>query len=651
MPNILKTTKTTASGTGRGSTDKVSRRSRRRTLLSLLAAFMAFALIAAACGNDDDDDDSSSDDTEQDDGSSNEAVTGGSEDDADESDADGPVYGGKLVYGVEADSANPWVHYATSCAISCRMIFRAITDSLFLADSDGDLVGYLVDPDSITASDDAKVWSFAVREGISFHDGTPLDGAAAAYNIDVCRASPVRGAQFAEVADVTSEGQTVTMTYRNSAAIGPRDLLRAETCGYMFSPTWIKTLASNPLLTEEEVAAADGDPSEPVGLGAFMYESYTPGNGNSFVAVRNPDYWRGANGITGENLPYLDEIEFVVAVDIQARSNGLKSGEFDIIHTANADEIAKYQDGDDDFTVIAADENGQTGYILLNVAQGDNPRLAADRGLDELPMDPNGLNVDNPLIHLTCRRALAHAIDQDRYAIERGAGIVQAANGPFAPGSIGFLDETGYPQYDLDAARANFENCKADSGQNPVTFTFNTTNDAFNVESNELIAAMWREAFGDEISASISPIEQGQYIGIAFVGAYQAQGWRNHGGIDPAGQSQWWHSLSSEPMDPANQLRARNFGRFVDPEIDAALDIINTNQNQAARVEAAEEISRLFGENVWNLWLTWTVWGIIANPRVQDITVTTIPGNPELASPVITGKHGLADVWCLDGEC
>ena len=70
-------------------------------------------------------------------------------------------------------------------------------------------------------------------------------------------------------------------------------LLRDEVCGYMFSAEWINTLASNPLLSEEEQAAATGNQAEPVGLGPFQYVSYTPGNGNSFVAERNPTYWRG----------------------------------------------------------------------------------------------------------------------------------------------------------------------------------------------------------------------------------------------------------------------------------------------------------------------------------------------------------------------
>ena len=42
-------------------------------------------------------------------------------------------------------------------------------------------------------------------------------------------------------------------------------------------------------------------------VGPFVFESYTPGNGNSFIATRNDDYWRGdgPNSVTGEGL---DEI-------------------------------------------------------------------------------------------------------------------------------------------------------------------------------------------------------------------------------------------------------------------------------------------------------------------------------------------------------
>jgi peptide/nickel transport system substrate-binding protein len=617
----------------------------------LLAVALAFALIAASCGGGDDGDQDGADASTGQSEGDQEIVADRQEGDAvgaDERESDqGPTRGGRLVYGIEADSANPWTHYATSCAISCRMILRTITDGLFITDDNGEIQPYLVE--TVEPNDDYTQWTMTVRDGISFHDGTPFDGAAVKYNIDTCRLSSLTGPAFFGLNNVEADGQTVTLTYDAPDALGP-SILRTEVCGMMLSPTWMATLANNPLLSEEEAAAATGNPAAPVGLGPFKFVSYTPGNGNSFLAERNENYWRGDGpGSTGEGLPYLDEVELVVAVDIQGRSNGLKSGQFDIIHTSNADEIAKYE-GDDEYVLLQANDFGDTSYILLNVGAGQNPTLAFVRGVDEVVMDPGAANEASPLLQLSCRRALAHAIDRQRISDERNAGIASPANGPFPPGSIGYLEDSGYPDFDLDAAAAQFETCKADHGSTPITFSFNTTNDAFNVETNELVASMWRDAFGDEINVSITPIEQGQYIGLALAGVFQAQGWRNHAGVDPAEQWYWWSSATASPIDPGVPELALNFGRFQDAEMDAAFTTIRQNPDPAARQEAAETVNRLFGENVWNFWTTWTLWGIVANPRVQNITNLEIPGYGP-SKPVIAGKHHLTQIWCTDGDC
>ncbi len=629
---------------------------RSSNAVRILAVVLSLAVMAAACGSSD-----GEDTTATTLGEGNQTLEADREEgeatgeDTAEADAGGPVRGGRLVYGVEADTANPWVHYASSCAISCLMVFRAIADALFLADADGELQPNLVE--SFEANDDLTEWTMTIREGISFHDGTPLDGAAVKYNIDVCRFSALTGPAFLGLSDVTADGQNVTMTYGQPDNRGPK-ALRGETCGMMFSPTWMATLANNPLnappfITEEEQAALDltGNPAAPVSLGPFKFVSYTPGNGNSFIAERNEDYWRGdgPNSITGEGLPYLDEVEFVVAVDIQGRSNALKSGQFDIIHTSNADEIAKYE-GDDEFKLLQANDFGATNYILLNTAEGENPVLAFVRGLDSLAMDPLGLNSTSPLVHLSCRKSLAHALDRDRVAAERGAGIVLPANGPYPPGSAGHLADSGYPDFDLDAAATEWEQCKTDHGSLPITFSYNTTNDAFNVETNELIASMWRDAFGDEIDVSITPVEQGQYIGLALAGAFQAQGWRNHGGIHPAEQWFWWNQATASPVDPGVPELALNFGRFQDPEMDAQFVTIRQDPDPAAQQAAAEEVNRLFGKNVWNLWTNWTLWGVISSPRIQNITNLQIPGHG-FVTPVIGGRHQLSQIWCLDGNC
>ena len=463
-----------------------------------------------------------------------------------------PVRGGTLVYGVEADSANAWAPFAVSCASSCYVALTAISDPLFAYSNAGELTPVLVE--SVEHNDDYTQWVLNIREGITFHDGTPLDAAAVKFNIETCIYSPLTAGAYAPTGTVSAEGQTVTI---DTAGGEPWVVLPAYfaggQCGYMMSPTWLGSLPNVPHRVEglpiydAELAAtpAEGNPAAPVGLGAFVFESYTPGNGNMFRAVRNENYWRGANGITGEDLPHLDAVEVIVAVDIDGRQNGLRGGEYDIIHTSNGDAILNLL-GDGELEVISTSRFGDTGYIMLNTAQG--------------AQDPDGVNATNPLLNINCRRALAHAIDQQRLADERGGGLVEPANGPFPRGSIGYLEDTGYPSFDLDAAQASMATCLSELGTEQISFAFNTTNDPFNLETNQLVVSMWNEAFGDAVSVSIAPIEQGQYIGLALTGAFQALAWRSHSGLDPDQQRLWWQSSSSTPIGGL----ALNFGRFAD---------------------------------------------------------------------------------------
>jgi peptide/nickel transport system substrate-binding protein len=555
-----------------------------------------------------------------------------------EEDEGEPVQGGTLVYGLEADTANAWAHYRASYATSGYVPLTAISDSLFLLTAEGETVPQLLE--SVEPNADYTEWTLTVKEGITFHDGTPLDAAAVKFNIDACRLAPLTAGAYTPIGNVAAEGQTVTITMQGGPWVALPAYFTGGSCGYMLSPKWLGSLEDVPQRKPDSPAydaalaatPADGNPAAPVGLGAFVFESYTPGNGNVFRAVRNENYWRGPNGITGENLPYLDAIEAVVAVDIDSRANGLRSGQFDIIHTANSDTISQFFD-DDAVELIATSRYGDTGYTMLNVAAGED--------------DPDGVNAASPLLNVHCRRAIAHATDNQRLAEERGAGLVQVANGPFPPGSIGYLEDTGYPAYDPDAALAEMDTCLSELGTDTIEFTFNTTNDPFNVETNTLVISMWQEVFGDTVKATITPIEQGQYIGLALVGSFNAVGWRSHSGTDPDQQRLWWQSASVTPIGSL----ALNFGRFRDADIDAALNTIKTNPDPAARKAAAEDVNRVFGEQVYNWWSTWTLWGIIEQPYVNGIESAVTPDG-ELASGLVgAGRHNINQLWCDEGSC
>src|SRR4029079_19731992 len=200
--------------------------------------------------------------------------------------------------------------------------------------------------------------------------------------------------------------------------------------------------------------------------------------------------------------------------------------------------------------------------------------------------DPDGVNKTSPLLNVHCRRALAAATDVDRYIEERDAGLTLKADGPFGPGVLGYLADSGYPSYDPDLAKTEFDQCLSELGTDKIEFKFNTTNDPFNVESNTLIVSMWQEVLGDAVQAKITPIEQGQYIGLALTGTFNAFGWRNHGGIDPDTQRYWWQSTRSRPRGSL----ALNSGRFKDPDMDKALDTIHTSSDPATRKTAAEQV-------------------------------------------------------------
>src|SRR5687767_13641140 len=90
-------------------------RSGGTTLLRLLALLTVLGLLAAACGGDED--------------------KGARE--FEQEDAGEPQRGGTIVYGIEADTSQPWTPAQSLCAISCHQVFKSVYDSLMEPDEDG----------------------------------------------------------------------------------------------------------------------------------------------------------------------------------------------------------------------------------------------------------------------------------------------------------------------------------------------------------------------------------------------------------------------------------------------------------------------------------------------------------------------------------
>ena len=197
-----------------------------------------------------------------------------------------------------------------------EIIFN-IYEGLFKYDSEGSLNPCLATDYEI--SDDASVYTFTIRQGVRFHDGSDLDANDVVYSLK--RAAGLLDGQngtalVSELDPVTD----VTVTSDGKVAVtlesGNTELLSYFTTG---------------IIPE----GYDNCQAAPVGTGPFKFDSYNPGQ--NVILVKNSDYWQ-------KGLPYLDKVTFKVCADMDAGLTELASGSIDIfpyLTTDRADQLDK----------------------------------------------------------------------------------------------------------------------------------------------------------------------------------------------------------------------------------------------------------------------------------------------------------------------
>lgn len=491
--------------------------------------------------------------------SSDQSAADGGAQAADEADRPEPQYGGTLRYAVESTTLNPWLPSRAVCAIACQAVSRSIFDTLMLLDDEGVPQPNLLA--SMEPNDDFTVWTLKVRDGITFHDGTPLDGAAVAQNLVEARGGLITSFLLSDVDTIESSGDTVTVTTKRPWASLPVAL--AGQPGYMASPAWL-----------DGVAAGTASTTEPVGTGPFVYESFTP---EEFTAVRNDDYWR-------EGLPYLDRIEFPVIGDDEARVRALRSGQIQATH------------GITDARSVELAEEGFRELNDIGRARESSATLINSQVITDVRV----------------RRALAMAINREAQmdAFNAGYGKENISNGPFAPGSIGYLEDTGYPgRYDPDEARRLIAEVEAETG--PVVINLKVVGDP----SGTVQSSLTQQFFEDiGVDVELDQVDQASLILQVVTGQYEVAAWRWYGFPDPDMMYPFFHSdgIIADGI-------SSNFHRAADPVVDEQLAIIRENPDHDARRQAAEALNRRLGEQAYILWNNWVTWRIVHRPEVHDV--------------------------------
>ena len=292
---------------------------------------------------------------------------------------------------------------------------RALADSLVDADPDtGEILPWLASAWEI--DEDGLTYTFTLREGITFSDGTALDAAAVKTNLDQSAQQVVDG-----------EGWYYQGLFDDYVGAEATDELELVVTFSRPNPSFLPTLATGQLAilapSSFDLSYEQRDNGEFIGSGSFVLESYTPNEG--IVLARREDYAWPSGAATHEGAPSIERVTISFVDEQSVRESALQAGETDLAQNP---------------TTQVADQLEAEGNGLIFRAQSGIPYSLV-------------LNLTDPALQdIAVRRALSRAID--RQAIFEGVtGARQpASTSVLTPSTTGYADVSQHLVHDLDEA-------------------------------------------------------------------------------------------------------------------------------------------------------------------------------------------------------
>jgi peptide/nickel transport system substrate-binding protein len=276
---------------------------------------------------------------------------------------------------------------------------RPLYDSLLAVDDNDNLLPHLAT--SWEISEDGLEYTFMLREGVMFHDGTPWNADAVIFNIQ------------RQIDDPDARSQVALSVVTEMEAIDDHTvwIKIGEPNG-----DFIYTAAVGSAAYQISPAAWGEDGStfheNPVGTGAFMFKSHEPQSEIQYVA--NPNYWQGA--------PLLDGLTIRIHGDNTVRLIEIESGNVHYIDGIDPDDVYRLQEDTD--LVVNAPIGPGVSMISINVSR-------------------------YPMSELSLRYALAHAVDFEAIIDEFQYGYATRSRGGVSPNSPYFTEDLPErPPYD-----------------------------------------------------------------------------------------------------------------------------------------------------------------------------------------------------------
>ena len=509
-------------------------------------------------------------------------------------DAGPPQSGGALTYGLTAET-DGYEPSSSRWGGSGYVVGFSVFDPLASYSDDLEVEPYLAE--SLTHNDEFTEWTIGVRPGVTFHDGTAVDAQAIADALKANKASPLAGTvfDFAEDFIPSADGTEVKVPMNRPWATFPQ-VITAQT-GVIRAPS---------MATEPDAA------KNPVGSGPFIFDSWE--TGSQLKVRKNPNYWRAG-------LPYLDEIEFKIVSDVQARASAFDTGGVDIFETGDPAQII-------DFTERAASDDDD---VQIFTAQTDEDiKIFVALNLATAPFD-------NPL----ARQAVAYGIDTSALSETAFSGIFPAVDGPFSSNSPLYEPDHGYPAFDTAKAKDLAEQYQADTGQ-PLTFSMSVLPTPESQSVGQTIQAQLAEA---GISMQVVTKEQATLLADTVLGSYQATGFTLFG--SPSIDREY--VFFAGPAKPIGDL-SLNFTRISDEEnagVREAMDRIRATDDPEVIKEEYATVQREMAKNLNMIFLVQATSALIFKGDVHGVLEWTLPdadGGPGIPGQPSTVPF-TANIW------
>lgn len=310
-------------------------------------------------------------------------------------------------------------------------------------------------------SEDGKTYTFKLRTGVKYHDGTDFDANDVKFSLDRARAEESTNAQKALFAAID------TVEVVDPATV--KVMLKNPSGSFLYNMGW-----GDAVIVAEESAATNGE--KPVGTGPFKFGNWA--KGSSITIVKNDAYW-------GDPVA-LDKAEFRIIPDAAAATAALLAGDVQAFPNFPAPEAVAQLQADPRFTVVIGATEGET-ILATN-------------------------NKKTPFDDIRVRQAIAHTID--RQAIIDGAMFGQGTpiGSHFSPANAAYEDLTGTYPHDIEKAK---ELLKEAGHENGFSATLKLPPPTYARRGGEIIASQLREI---GIELEIIPVEWAQWLEQVFKG-------------------------------------------------------------------------------------------------------------------------------------